>query len=79
MKAVGLAELLSQGVDHAHRFREVATARESEMDEDMRRGCNGPGAATFRHPAASLPGRSSEASRRTRQTVMPWPYQTGYR
>ena len=39
MKAVGLAELLSQGVDHAHRFREAATAREIEMDEDMYRAC----------------------------------------
>ena len=69
MKAVGLAELLKQGVDHAHRFREGATAREIEMDEDMYRACKGPGAATFRHPVASLPGLPSKTSRRTSQIV----------
>jgi hypothetical protein len=59
-KAVGLAELISQGVDHPNCFREVATTREIEMDEDICRGCKGPGAVTFRHPAASLPGLPSK-------------------
>jgi hypothetical protein len=69
MKPVGLAELLSQGVGRAHRFREVAAAREIEMDGDMCRGCKGPGAATFRYTVASLPGLPSKTSRRTRQIV----------
>jgi hypothetical protein len=60
MKAVGLTELMSQGVGRAHRFRDAAAAREIEMDGDMCRGCKGPGATTFRHPVASLPGMPSK-------------------
>ena len=49
-----------------------------EMDEDMYRACKGPGAATFRHPVASLPDLLSKTSRRTRKIVSSWPRQTGY-
>ena len=49
MKAVGLAELLQQSVDYAHRFREAATAREIEMDEDMLQGL-------YKGPAQRLSG-----------------------
>ena len=48
------------------------------MDEDMYRACKGLGAATFRHPVASLPDLPSKTSRRTRQIVTLWLRQTGY-
>ena len=62
MKAVGLAELLSQGVDHAHRFREAATAREIEMDEDMCRGYKGPGASSGQFARSAVKNESSNWS-----------------
>ena len=66
-RAVGLAGFGQQGSDKARRFREAATAREIEMDEDMHRACKGPGAATLRHPVASLPDLPSKTSCRTRK------------